>query len=598
MPGGDEEMSASRGAMNVRPTTLRDLLSDRLRRRPDDLAYAFLVGNELQREWTYSDLCREVAKVGAYLGDVAAGGKRALLVYPQGLEFVAAFLACLCRNVVAVPVPAPETWNLLRTMPRLKSIADDAAASLVLTSAKVFRLASGRRDLWDFERTPWMVTDDLPDVAADLGEAPIDVSAPAYLQYTSGSTSSPSGVVLTHRNLMRHLAALHDACGYGEGVTIDWMPHFHDYGLVQGLLQPLFSGDACYFMSPLSFLKRPAHWLEAISRYRGTHSQAPNFAYDHCVRRISEAEREGLDLSSWKAAGNAAEPINSDVLETFIQTFEPVGFRRAAASPAYGLAEATLLVSSTRVGAGPLVVEFDAQALAQGRVAPATPGAAARKIVGCGELVGDTKVVIVDPERRTTCRPDQIGEIWVSDPAVAVGYWNDPAKSEATFAARLSDTGDGPWMRTGDLGFLRDGQLFISGRYKDMIIIRGANFAPQDIEWASRQSHPAAQGGECVAFPMFVEGEERLGLVQELNRTSHLSQADLEDVASTIRETISLQFEIRAYAVALVRRGTIPKTSSGKLQRRACRAALLTGELPVVFQLGDGPLSPVLETST
>jgi acyl-CoA synthetase (AMP-forming)/AMP-acid ligase II len=585
--------------MTVGHATLRDLLSDRFLRRPEDIAYAFLIGDQLQREWTYADLHWEVAKVGAHLSEIGAAGKRALLVYPQGLEFLAAFLACLCRNVVAIPVPAPETWNLLRTMPRLKAVADDAAASLVLTSGKVFKLASDRRDLWDFDRTPWVVTDDLPDVAADagLGSDPIDAAAPAYFQYTSGSTSSPSGVVLTHQNLMHHLGALHEACGYGDGVTVNWMPHFHDYGLVQGLLQPLFSGDPCYFMSPMSFLKRPVHWLGAISKYRGTHSQAPNFAYDHCIRRMSEDDREGLDLSSWKAAGNAAEPINGDTLEAFIRMFEPVGFRREAAAPAYGLAEATLLVSSTPPGGGPRIVDFDAQALAEGRVALAAPGAAARKIVGCGELVGNTRVAIVNPETRTRSHADEVGEIWVSDPAVAVGYWNNPAKSETTFAARLEDTGEGPWMRTGDLGFLRDGQLYICGRFKDMIIIRGANFAPQDIEWASQQSHPAVESADCVAFPVMIDGEERLGLVQELNRETRSAEADLEDIALKIRENISLQFEIRPYAVVLARRGTIPKTSSGKLQRRACRTALMAGELPVLFELGDGPLAPVLEPS-
>ena len=578
--------------------TLRDLLGNRMLTQPSKLAYAFLVGDELHAQWTYANLGREVAKVAARLDEVRAPGGRALLVYPQGLDFMAAFLACLCRNVVAIPVPAPETWNLLRTMPRLKAVADDAAASFVLSSSKIFKLASERRDLWDFDRTPWVVTDDLPDADADvaLGASPMDVDAPAYLQYTSGSTSSPSGVVLTHRNLMHHLAALHSACGYGDGVTVNWMPHFHDYGLVQGLLQPMFSGDPCYFMSPLSFLKRPAHWLGAITKYRGTHSQAPNFAYDHCIRRMTDAEREGLDLSSWKVAGNAAEPINPEVLERFIVTFEPFGFQRSASAPAFGLAEATLLVSSTRPGAGPLVLEFDAGALAEGRAIPAMPGRAARKIVGCGELVGDTKVAIVDPESETRRLPDEIGEIWVSDPGVAAGYWNQAARSEATFGARLSDSGEGPWMRTGDLGFFRNGQLFISGRFKDMIIIRGANFAPQDIEWASQQSHPAVESAECAAFPLMIDGEERLGVVQELNRKSHPSEVDVEDVALKIRESISLQFEIRPYAVALVRRGTIPKTSSGKLQRRACRAAMLDGELPTIFQLGDGPLPSLPES--
>jgi acyl-CoA synthetase (AMP-forming)/AMP-acid ligase II len=424
-----------------------------------------------------------------------------------------------------------------------------------------------------------------------LGAEPIDETAPAYFQYTSGSTSSPSGVVITHRGLMHHLAALHKSCGYGDGITVTWMPHFHDYGLVQGLLQPLFSGDPCYFMSPLSFLKRPAHWLGAISKYGGTHSQAPNFAYEHCIRRTTPEERAGLNLSTWKAAGNAAEPINPDVLDKFIETFEPCGFRRAASAPAYGLAEATLLVSSTRLNAGPRVLELDADAIFDGRVVPVGIGRVGRKIVSCGELVGSAKVVIVDPENLSKCPANEIGEIWVSDPAVAAGYWNQHAKTQAIFDAYLTDTGEGPWLRTGDLGFLQNGELFIAGRLKDMIIIRGANFAPQDIEWVSQKCHPAVESAESAAFPLTIDGEERLGVVQELNRKDNPSNIDLEDVTTRIREQISLEFDVRAHAVALVRRGAIPKTSSGKIQRRACRAALLDGSLETVFVLNDGPLS-------
>jgi acyl-CoA synthetase (AMP-forming)/AMP-acid ligase II len=580
--------------MDQRFLTLKDLLTDRVLRRRNDLAYAFLVGTEIRNQWDYADLYGEVAKVGTNLREVGATGKRALLVYPQGLDFMAAFLACLCRNVVAVPVPAPETWNLLRTMPRLKAIAEDAEASFVLTTRKIFNLASASdSNLWDFEGTPWIVTDELPNDAVDLGDDSVDVSAPAYLQYTSGSTSSPSGVVITHKNLMHHLGSLHTACGYGDGVTVNWMPHFHDYGLVQGLLQPFFSGDPCYFMSPLSFLKRPAHWLGAITKYRGTHSQAPNFAYDHCIRRISVEERDGLNLASWKAAGNAAEPINPEVLERFIETFEPFGFRRAASAPAYGLAEATLLVSSTRLDSGPCVIELDADALADGRAVPAETGRSARKIVSCGELVGGTKVAIVNPESLTRCGGGEVGEIWVSDLAVAVGYWNQPGKSKAIFEAYLGDTGEGPWMRTGDLGFIQNGELFISGRLKDMIIIRGANFAPQDVEWVSQKCHPAVESAESAAFPLMIDGEERLGIVQELNRKDHPSDVNLEDVAAKIREHISAEFDVRAYAVALVKRGTVPKTSSGKIQRRACRAGLLDGSLQTIFVLNDGPLSPL-----
>ena len=435
---------------------------------------------------------------------------------------MAAFLACLSRNVVAVPVPAPETWNLLRTMPRLRAVAEDADAAFVLTTRKIFNMASASGgSLWDFEGTPWIVTDELEEGGDGLGAEPIDATTPAYFQYTSGSTSSPSGVVITHQNLMHHLAALHKSCGYGDGVTVTWMPHFHDYGLVQGLLQPLFSGDPCYFMSPLSFLKRPTHWLGAITKYGRTHSQARNFAYEHCIRRISSEERAGLNLATWKAAGNAAEPINPEVLERFIETFEPCGFRRTASAPAYGLAEATLLVSSIRLNSGPRVLEVDADAVFDGRVIPVETGHVGRKVVSCGELVGDTKVAIVNPatlERGAGVTEDR--EIWVSDrewlPDIGIS-----GQVPGDIQRLLKDTGEGPWLRTGDLGFLQNGELFVSGRLKDMIIIRGANYAPQDIEWVSQKCHPAVETAESAAFPLTIDGEESLGVVQELNRKDH-----------------------------------------------------------------------------
>ena len=579
--------------MNDNFRTLRDILEDRALNRPNDLAYAFLSGNELQNQWDYAQLRRQVARVGAHLKKFEAVGARALLVYPQSLNFMAAFLACLCRNVVAVPVPAPEAWNLRRAMPRLKAIADDAQAALVLTTRRILDLSASAGDSWDFSALPCVVTDELPDDAiSDLGHESIEPSGLAYLQYTSGSTSLPSGVMISHRNLMHHLKTLHTACAYGDGVTVTWMPHFHDYGLVQGLLQPFFSGDPCYFMSPLSFMKRPTHWLGAITKYQGTHSQAPNFAYDHCIRRIRAEERGGLDLASWKAAGNAAEPINPRVLETFVETFKPFGFRREAFAPAFGLAEATLLVSSTPLNSGPQIIDLDADALETGQIVAARPGHSVHQAVGCGELVGSTKVAIVNPETLTRCQGERIGEIWVSDIAIAAGYWNQPEKSRATFAAYLSDTGEGPWLRTGDLGFLRNGQLFISGRLKDLIIIRGANFAPQDIEWIVQRSHPALEHAEGAAFPLMIDGEERLIIVQELQRKDRPVDAILQEVAVKIRADVAEQFDIRAYAVALVKRGAILKTSSGKIQRRACRAALLDGSLDTMFVLSDGPLPP------
>ena len=583
--------------MTARYSTLRDLLDERARERPHSIAYAFLAGTELQNQWDYAALRRETAKIAAHLKDRGAARSRVLLIYPQGLEFLAAFFACLCGNVVAVPVPAPEAWNLRRSMPRLRAIAEDAKATLVLTTRKILDLTAALgATAWDFSTMPWIATDELSgDAQSDLGDEPIDPGGLAYLQYTSGSTATPSGVMISHENLMHHLSALHKACGYGDGVTVNWMPHFHDYGLVQGLLQPLYSGDPCYFMSPMSFLKRPAHWLAAITKYRGTHSQAPNFAYDHCVRRTRPEERDALDLRSWKAAGNAAEPINPRVLDAFAEMFKPFGFRTSTFAPAFGLAEATLLVSSTPLDAGPRILNLDAGALEEGRIVSARPGDTKRQVVGCGAIVGDTKVAIVDPDTLSRCPADRIGEIWVSDTAVAGGYWNQPERSKEIFDARLSDTGEGPWLRTGDLGFLRDGQLYIAGRLKDLIIIRGANFAPQDIEWLSQRADPAFAGAESAAFSVPLDGEERLVVVQELNRKDRPPDADLQAIAAKIRQNIAEEFDIRAYAVALVKRGTILKTSSGKIQRRACRAALFDGSLDTMFVLSDGPLSASLE---
>lgn len=575
------------------PFTLADVLSKRALEQPNNLAYAFIAGAELRHQWSYSELYERAASVGEYLRSVGPAGSRALLVYPQGLEFLAAFLGCISENIVAVPVPAPEAWNLGRSIPRLKAIAQDAQANLVLTTTKIEALWAETPNLsWDFKSIPWVSTDALASHKyAGLGRRAIDQSIPAYLQYTSGSTSTPSGVVIRHSNLMHHFETLHLACGYGDGVTVTWMPHFHDYGLVQGLLQPLYSGDPCYFMSPLSFLKRPAHWLAAISKYRATHSQAPNFAYGHCIRRIRVDELGMIDLGSWKAAGNAAEPINPQVLDEFVEKFRDCGFRRESFAPAYGLAEATLLVSS-RQNAGPQIVELDAESMERGRVATAQTGRTTRRLVSCGELVGDTDVSIVDPNNNNECRADEVGEIWVASRAVAAGYWNNNEKTQETFEARLSD-GRGPWLRTGDLGFIQDGSLFVCGRLKDIIIIRGTNYAAHEIEWIAQQSHPLLGYGDGAAFSLIISGEERLMVFQELSRKDIPSEVSPLEIAAKIRESIAQEFDIRAYAVALGRKGATPKTSSGKIQRGACRLALLNGSIEPLFVLSEGPLPQV-----
>ncbi|MCG2673396.1 fatty acyl-AMP ligase [Bradyrhizobium sp. GCM10023182] len=575
--------------------TFRELLEERALHRPHDLAYAFLVGTTPTNQWSYAELNRQAARVGRQLKALDAGGARALLVYPPGGDFLSSFLACLCRNVVAIPVPAPEAWNLRRSIPRLRAIAEDAQARIVLTTRKTEALWAGADNLsWDFKKIPWVTTDNCIDQSShDLGDELIDPDLPAYLQYTSGSTSAPSGVAVSHRNLMHHLKVLHYTCGYGRGATVTWMPHFHDYGLVQGLLQPLYSGDPCYFMSPLSFLKRPSNWLAAITNYRATHSQGPNFAYSHCLRRIRDDELSALDLTSWNSAGNAAEPINPQVIDDFAGRFKAAGFRRESFAPAYGLAEATLLVSSTQGCSGPEILELDADALWRGQVTVSSrPAGNTRRLVSCGQLVRETRVSIVHPETRAKCSENEVGEIWVSSKSVAAGYWNDQPRTTAIFGAHLID-GSGPWLRTGDLGFLRDGHLFVCGRLKDLIIIRGSNYAPQDIEWAAQRSHPLVEFGEGAAFSLTVDDEERLAIFQELNGKEFPPGISPIDVAVNIRESIALEFEIRAYAVILAKRGTTPKTSSGKIQRGTCRMGLLNGSLARLFILSEGPLPKV-----
>jgi acyl-CoA synthetase (AMP-forming)/AMP-acid ligase II len=305
--------------------------------------------------------------------------------------------------------------------------------------------------------------------------------------------------MLDHANLMGHLAALQQAVGYdSNSVTVTWMPYFHDYGLVEGILEPLYNGTPCFLMSPTAFIKHPLRWLNAISRYRATHSQAPNFAYAYCLRRITSAERDTLDLSSWQAAGNAAEPINPEVMEQFCQMFVSCGFACHAFAPAYGLAEATLLVTTSQKLDAPVFCTIGAGALAQNRVVETATG---QRLAGSGRLLAETQVMIVHPETLTRCAPDEVGEIWVASVGVARGYWQHPDATQETFGADLADTGEGNFLRTGDLGFIKDGELFVTGRLKDLIIIRGENYYPQDIEWVVEKSHPASRSNCGAAFP-------------------------------------------------------------------------------------------------
>ena len=572
--------------------TLVDLLRHRAQDQPDKLAYQFLEdGKKEAAAYTHAELDQQARAIAALLQQSEARGERALLLYPQGVEVVAAFCGCLYAGVIAIPVPPPDAGRMKRALPRLREIVKDAAASYVLSTQRIIDLfRESDVDFPEFDTMTWIDTEQVDLGLADRWQDPqVDKDVLAYLQYTSGSTSVPKGVMLSHYTLMHHSAYLQRACGYTpDGATVTWMPYFHDYGLVEGLIQPLYTGVPCYIMSPLAFVKRPQRWLEAISKYGATHSQAPNFAYDQCVRRVKPAKREGLDLSRWKAAGNAAEPINPRVMREFAEAYAPHGFKWTTFAPAYGLAEATLLVSSKPVGTEPIILPVDADALEQSRVALAAEGASRRDTVSCGQLVCETEVVIANPDTGVRCQPDEVGEIWVADPGVAAGYWKRPDVSRETFGARLAGESGGPYLRTGDLGFMRDGELYITGRIKDLIIIRGTNHYPQDIEWTVQHLSNTLRPDYGSAFSIIDDGEEKLVVVQEVER-QHQLNLNAEELLADIRQAISEVHELQVSAIALVKSGNVLKTSSGKIQRRACRSRFLAGSLDVITDWSENP---------
>ncbi|MEM9162275.1 MAG: fatty acyl-AMP ligase [Cyanobacteria bacterium P01_F01_bin.4] len=577
-------------------STLVELLQHRAANQSTDLAYQFLIdGKREGLAYTYAELDQQAKAIAALLQQQAVKGERALLLYPQGAEVVAAFCGCLYAGVIAIPVPPPDAGRMKRTLPRLREIIKDADATLVLSTERIISMIQeSGLEFPEFQSMRWIDTEQVDLALADHWQDPnVDKDVLAYLQYTSGSTSTPKGVMLSHYNLMHHSAYLQRACGYRpDGAMVTWMPYFHDYGLVEGLIQPLYTGMPCYIMAPLAFVKRPLRWLQAISKYGATHSQAPNFAYDLCVRRIKPAQKETLDLSGWLSAGNAAEPINPRVMREFTEAFKECGFRWETFSPAYGLAEATLLVSSTPVGREPMIAPLDAAALERGRIQLADEDTTlVRETVGCGQLVCETQVAIANPDTLTRCAPDEIGEIWVADPGVASGYWQRPAVSAETFDATLKDakgTQAGPFLRTGDLGFVKDSELFITGRIKDLIIIRGTNHYPQDIEWTVQQVSPAMRPDYGACFSIIEDGEERLIVVQEVER-SHQQTLPTDEVLADIRQAISEAHELQVYAIALVKSGNVLKTSSGKIQRRACQTRFLAGELEVITDWSENP---------
>jgi acyl-CoA synthetase (AMP-forming)/AMP-acid ligase II len=571
-------------------STWVDLLSYRAQNQSDKTAYTFLQDGETEAgRLTYKELDRLARAIAKQLQSLDATGSRALLLYPPGLEFIAAFFGCLYAGVVAVPAYPPRRNQ---NISRLQAIVSDTQAAVALTTTSELtnierRFAQNR----ELAALRWLVTDKIAsNLASDWQEPTVSRDTLAFLQYTSGSTGTPKGVMVSHGNLLHNSALIHKCFEHtpnSQGVI--WLPLYHDLGLIGGVLQPLYGGFPVALMSPVDFLQKPFRWLQAISRYKSTTSGGPNFAYDLCVRKITPEQRSCLDLSGWEVAFTGAEPVRAQTLEQFAASFEPCGFRREAFLPCYGMAETTLIVSGGLKTAPPVIRPVDGVALEQNKVVAATSTQEnIRTIVGCGQSWLDQKILIVDPESLIPCSANQVGEIWVSGLSIAQGYWNRPEETEQSFHAYLADTGEGPFLRTGDLGFLQDGELFVTGRIKDVIIIRGQNHYPQDIELTVEKSHPALRTASGAAFTVEVKGSERLVVVQEVER-SYLRKLDVNEVVGNIRASVAAEHALQVYATVLVKTGSIPKTSSGKIQRHACRAGFLAGSLNVVEDWSENP---------
>nr|UPA71926.1 long-chain-fatty-acid--AMP ligase FadD26 [Streptomyces sp.] len=563
------------------PVPLPTLLAQRAQETPDTLAYVYLRnGEEVDEQVTYGQLHGDVRARAGALAELAGRRRNAVLMYPNGLEFIRAWLACTAAGLVGAPVQVPTREQAVR---RLRTIADDARTTLVLTTREV-----RDRVLADFSGVPQLAgleivaTDELPAPSAGTRLSEPGLTEVALLQYTSGSTGAPKGVMVTHSNFWFNAWETDRLWPMEEdGTVVSWLPFFHDMGLLLGIVLPLWAGRPSYLMGPEAFIRRPGRWLEAVSRFGGTHSSAPNFAYDLCVR--SDSVRGVIDLSRWRMAANGAEPVREHTLREFIGKYAASGLDSRALSPSYGLAEHTLKVCGSAPDAEPLPLVLDARALGRGTVVPVTdepaPTVVTSTVMSVGRTVGDTRVRIVDPHTRREAAPDEVGEIWVSGPCVTAGYYGREEESERTFRARIAGAqADGPYLRTGDMGFVHGGDVFVTGRLKDLIIVKGRNHYPQDLEDTVEGSHPLLRPASSAVFPVDDGTEESVVVVVEGDsRVGRYASAD--EVTTAAREALRRNHRIDAADVVLIRRGTLPKTTSGKVRRRPCREQYLTGTL-------------------
>lgn len=586
----------------VKETVIEHLMQ-RASQMPQTVLYEHLGdGETVSESLTAAALLGNARAIAAEIQRLHAHQQRILLLYPPGLAQVSALFGCWLAGAVAVPALAPRNASgpgAVRIYERIAGMALGSKATAVLAPGDVLAM-----DLGDSLAKLSRIDTDQAITAASEPSARPEASPQtlAYLQYTSGSTSEPKGVAITHGNLLQNCADVQEAYRFDEDSTlVSWVPTHHDLGLVYAVLMPIVYGFRSVTLPPETFVGRPIRWLSALSRLRGTHSVSPNFGFDLAALRTTDDERRGLDLSRWRVALNGAEPIRRATEERFAQTFAPYKFRRESLSHSYGLAESTAKVTAEREGQRVIFVVLDASSLEQGAVAPPVAGKRTAEIASCGVPASGTEVAIVDPDRRQRCDADHIGEIWLRSGSVASGYWDNETATAEVFRAEIDGRPGEYWLRTGDLGFLREGQLFVTGRSKDLLLVRGENHYPQDLEHAIQGRHPSIRPSCAVAFALDGEEGERVVIVTDVYPDK---VGDPSAVFHAIREAVSEQ-GISADIIALTPPGTVPKTSSGKVQRKATRARWQQGSLPVIAaweaaprtsSAQDAPVGPIRDS--
>ena len=558
------------------------LLKERAASTPSKAAYTYIKDADFSEESiSYAELDQWASAICKVLNGFHGLGNRALLALPAGLDFIAAFFGCLYAGVIAVPIYPPRKN---RSLNRFNSMARSSGARFALVRADLMEAVDSQFKKEEaLSDLIWLSTDTIrTHDDTEVAMPYIESDTPAFLQFTSGSTAEPKGVVVTHGNLVHNLAVGQDAMQLSEADRgISWLPHFHDMGLIGGVLQAVFSDLAdSRFFAPQLFLRKPSLWIEAISRYRSTLSVGPNLGYELCLQKVTDEQIEQLDLSAWRVAITGAEPVRPQTLRRFAERFARCGFTIETFRPSYGLAESTLLVSAPLQGGPPTIRSFAETALRGDEVIAAKTGSEGSvELVSAGQILGGQAVQIVDPDSLERLSADRVGEIWISGESVARGFWNNPTASRESFKARITGGTKSCYMRTGDLGFIFENELYIAGRLKDLIIIGGINYFPQDIEETVRNCHPALQDGLGAAFSVEDSGNETLALCHEIGLAHR--RTDRNEIEDAIRKAVSLEHEIVIDHLVLTKFGGLPKTSSGKIQRYRCREQLIAGEFAV-----------------